>query len=213
MKSHRSPHREGKNCSVWKLSSIALTEGVKSTTRYRSKVPSSRSKKKQVTQNQACTDIKGRTYRRSSRIRQSEDRKEISKLEDPSSFDIGSSSTPQQDFTAFYESALMSNNAYGNMVRDIKGKAFIPRSHVGSGCFPHEVQGITDTCSTHCDPSETTLSSRGEALTPADTLTDSPLPEPMTPDTMMLPLEPDQLGWDTFGDLQNSGWTCIGKQY
>lgn len=138
---------------------------------------------------------------------------EMSALEDPSSFDIGSSSTSQQDSTAFYESALISGNPYSNVARDTKGKAFVPRSHVGTGCFPYNVRGPADICSTHCDPSEATLSSRGEALTPADTLTDSPLPEPMTPDTMMLPMDSDQLAWDTFGDLQNSVWTCIGKQY
>ena len=213
MKSHRSPHREGKHCSVWKLSNSALTEGVKSTTRYRSKVPSSRSKKKQVTQSQASADMKSRAYRRSLRIRQSEDRKGVAGLEAPLSLDIGSSSASQQDFTAFYKSALISHNSFGNVAGDIKSKTFIPRSQMDVGYFPYEIHGQTDTCSTHCDPSEATLSSRGEALTPADTLIDSPLPEPVTPDTMMLPLEPDQLTWDTFGDLQHSGWTCIGKQY
>ena len=184
---------------------------MKSTTRYRSKTPSSRLKKKHITQMQGSAEEKSRSCRRSLRIRQSEVEKERSISETGPSMGIGSSNSLPQEFSTLYEPMPFPSAAYDGTTANIKGKALIPRSHTNTECFPYEICGLPHTSLAHYNPSEATFSSRGEALTPTDTFTDSPFPEPMTPDTMMAPLEPDPVTWDTFGDLRNNGWTRIGK--
>ena len=186
---------------------------MKSTTRYRSKTPGSRMKKKSVAHTQGKDNEQGRVCRRSMRIRQSAEQKEGAATDAGLPAGMGSSQALPRELSTFCEPILFSNAAYEGASADMKNRTLIPRSHTGANCFPYEMCGLTHTSSfgTQYNPSEATFSSRGEGLTPADTFADSPFPEPMTPDAMMAPLDSDTATWNTFGDLRNSGWTRIGK--